>query len=75
MHSIYATHSDSVKLVPEWLDAEKVGNMTEADITIKILETVNIFDDKDMQQFHEEHFQKNIKNKNKDSYINFYYEV
>ena len=43
----------------------EVENMTEAEITIKILETINILDDKDMQQFHEEHFQKNIKNKNR----------
>ena len=74
-------HSESVKLVPvyvteqERLDAEKVENMTKAEITIKILEATNILDDEDMQLFHEERFQKNIKNKNKDSYINFYYEV
>ena len=43
----------------------EVENVTEAEITIKILETINILDDKDMQQFHEEHFQKNIKNKNR----------
>ena len=53
----------------------KVENMTKAEITIKILEATNILDDEDMQLFHEERFQKNIKNKNKDSYINFYYEV
>ena len=74
-------HSESVKLVPvyvteqERLDAEKAENMTKAEITIKILEATNILDDEDMQLFHEERFQKNIKNKNKDSYINFYYEV
>ena len=74
-------HSESVKLVPvyvteqERLDAEKVENMTKAEITIKILEATNILDDEDMQLFHEERFQKNIKNKNKDIYINFYYEV
>ena len=73
--------SESVKLVPvyvteqERLDAEKAENMTKAEITIKILEATNILDDEDMQLFHEERFQKNIKNKNKDSYINFYYEV
>ena len=74
-------HSDSVKLVPayateqERLNAEKVGNMTKAEITIKILEPINILDDEDMQQFYEERFQKNLKKKGKDSYINFYYEV
>ena len=63
-------HSDSVKFVPVYvavqqrLDAEKVENMTKAEITIKILEAINILDDKDMQQFHEERFQKNLKNKN-----------
>ena len=74
-------HSESVKLVPvyvteqERLDAEKVENMTKAEITIKILEAINILDDEDMQQFYEERFQKNLKKKGKDSYINFYYEV
>ena len=64
-------HSDSVKLVPvicDWTRVDRcreVENVTEAEITIKILETINILDDKDMQQFHEEHFQKNIKNKNR----------
>ena len=73
-------HNDSVKLVPvyvteqERLNAEKVENMTKSEITIKILEAINIPDDEEMQQFYEERFQKNVKNKNKDSYINFYYE-
>ena len=41
-------HSDSVKLVPlyateqERLNAEKLENMTKAEITIKILEAINI---------------------------------
>ena len=60
-------HNDSVKLVPVYvteqalLKAEKVENMTKAEIAIKILKAINVLDDEDMQQFHEECFQKSIK--------------
>ena len=40
----------------ESLNAEKLENMTKAEITIKILKANNILDDEDMQQFYEEHF-------------------
>ena len=58
----------------EYEDANKVENLTKEQLKVKIFELIENIHSEDAL-FHEESFQKSIKNGSKQKYIDFFYEL
>ena len=58
----------------EFLNANKVENLSKNEITFKIFEIMEYFSETD-RKIYEDMYKKNVKNKKKEIHVTFYYEL